>query len=1056
MSTRPSLTTSVTLIAAAFASLLTLPPAVFARALPPIDAQAREPVAAGSPVSEAGDGIGMAMRLDTRQGVPVFLPGSAARANLAARGVTGSRKTGLDAEGTARAYLRDLAPLYRIDASEVDALPVHNVQRLDGGGTIVRFRGAIDGVEVFREQANVLLDGSGDLAAIGGFVSGAGDARKQAGAPAAFDRKTAVAKALADYGFGPAVASQLSHAGGTDGYTLLSLPATVSGADGATFAGDARVKSVWFRLGQGLHRAYYIELQMRDSATTRGTDHYAYVVSAEDGAILYRHNQTAHVAFSYRVYAEAGGDHLPLPGPYGRNGYPHPTGTPDGYRGPFVASNLVTLENVPFSRNDPWLVPGSIKTIGNNVEAFSNMLEPNGFGTAATDECNVALPVNGDLHACVNANNTFDHVYNTDALPNASRSQVMASVTNLFYMVNFMHDWYYDAGFDEASGNAQTNNFARGGLGGDSLIAQAQDYTGSNNASMSTPSDGQRPRMRAFLWTGGVTLGKVLSPPALAGVKQTGNAAFGAQAFDQTNTVVLARDDANPTGPTTSDGCTPFTNAGGVAGKIAAIDRGVCTFLEKTRNAQNAGASGVLILNNVAPGVTNMSGDDPTITIPAILVPLADGLAIKAALAAATPVSVRMARKDSVPRDGGLDNATIAHEWGHYISNRLVVDANGLTTNHAGGLGEGYADFHAMLLLVKDGDRNIAANTNFNGTYSDSAYPLSGPDFAPDVLDNAFYFGLRRFPYSRDMTKNPLTFRHITDGVRLPTSAPRSPGNGSAFNSEVHNTGEIWASMLWECYSNLLNDTGRLTFAQAQDRMKRYLVAGYKMMPANPTLVVARDALLAAMQVRDPADRELCLHGFAKRGAGIGAVPPDQFSEDNSGVVESFMTVKPAGGTLRPVIEYYHAVFDHYFVTDLPDEITKLDNGTFVGWARTGESFAAYASLPTGSAGVCRFFSKTFAPKSSHFYTPDVNECGVVKASADWQFEGAVFGVLAPGPTGNCPDGSGPVYRLYNNGQGAAPNHRYTTSLATRTAMLAKNWIAEGYGDLGVIMCAPT
>jgi hypothetical protein len=409
-----------------------------------------------------------------------------------------------------------------------------------------------------------------------------------------------------------------------------------------------------------------------------------------------------------------------------------------------------------------------------------------------------------------------------------------------------------------------------------------------------------------------------------------------------------------------------------------------------------------------------------------------------------------------VPREGGLDNATIAHEWGHYISNRLIADANGLTAQSARSLGEGWADFHAMLLLVKEADKALPANANFSGTYSDSSYPVSGPDFAPDVLDNAFYFGLRRFPYSHDMTKNPLTYRHIADGVPLPTSAPRSPKNGSALNAEVHNAGEVWASMLWECYGNLLNDTSRLPFTEAQDRMKKYLVAGYKLTPTDPTFVNARDALLAAIKVRDPADHDLCLHGFAKRGLGLGAVSPDNFSEDNKGVVESFMTVKPAGGTKRPVVEYYHAAFDHYFVTDIPDEIAKLDNGTFKGWARTGESFAAYASPPTGSAGVCRFFSTTFAPKSSHFYTPDVNECGVVKASGDWQYEATVFGVLAPGPTGNCPAGSDPVYRLYNNGQGAAPNHRYTTSLATRTQMLGRGWIPEGYGELGVIMCAPT
>ena len=50
------------------------------------------------------------------------------------------------------------------------------------------------------------------------------------------------------------------------------------------------------------------------------------------------------------------------------------------------------------------------------------------------------------------------------------------------------------------------------------------------------------------------------------------------------------------------------------------------------------------------------------------------------------------------------------------------------------------------------------------------------------------------------------------------------------------------------------------------------------------------------------------------------------------------------GGTKVLAIEYHHAVFDHYFITAIPDEITKLDNGTFVGWARTGLSFNVYAT----------------------------------------------------------------------------------------------------------------
>jgi len=165
-----------------------------------------------------------------------------------------------------------------------------------------------------------------------------------------------------------------------------------------------------------------------------------------------------------------------------------------------------------------------------------------------------------------------------------------------------------------------------------------------------------------------------------------------------------------------------------------------------------------------------------------------------------------------------------------------------------------------------------------------------------------------------------------------------------------------------------------------------------------------------------------------------------------------------ATSSIAPAIEYHHAAFDHYFVTAIADEITKLDNGTFVGWTRTGLSFNVYptATAPAGSVPVCRFFSTSFAPKSSHFYTPSASECALVKTNPDWLFEAEVFNV-APASTadGSCPANTLSVYRLYNNGQGAAPNHRYTTDASVRQQMLAQGWIPEGYGTLGVIMCSP-
>ena len=158
----------------------------------------------------------------------------------------------------------------------------------------------------------------------------------------------------------------------------------------------------------------------------------------------------------------------------------------------------------------------------------------------------------------------------------------------------------------------------------------------------------------------------------------------------------------------------------------------------------------------------------------------------------------------------------------------------------------------------------------------------------------------------------------------------------------------------------------------------------------------------------------------------------------------------PAGAAVVPAIEYYHAGFDHYFMTASAAEASILDAGTTIkGWARTGKTFSVD---DTSGSPVCRFFSTSFAPKSSHFYTANVAECATVKANPNWAYESVAFNVTLPSASGTCATGS-KVYRLYNNGQGGAPNHRFTTSAAVRAEMLAAGYVAEGTG-IGVGMCA--
>lgn len=94
------------------------------------------------------------------------------------------------------------------------------------------------------------------------------------------------------------------------------------------------------------------------------------------------------------------------------------------------------------------------------------------------------------------------------------RNYPQASGTNLFYLLNYAHDYFYTLGFDEAHGNFQVDNSGRGGIGNDPVLAFAQLGsglpTGGNansccNAWMQTPSDGSSPVMGMYIWGGSGT-----------------------------------------------------------------------------------------------------------------------------------------------------------------------------------------------------------------------------------------------------------------------------------------------------------------------------------------------------------------------------------------------------------------------------------------------------------------------------------------------------------------------------------------------------------------------
>lgn len=124
---------------------------------------------------------------------------------------------------------------------------------------------------------------------------------------------------------------------------------------------------------------------------------------------------------------------------------------------------------------------------------------------------------------------------------------------------------------------------------------------------------------------------RVTAPSGIAGTYLVGAAAFGPQLSSPgiTGEVMPV-----PT-PATGAGCTPFSplDRAAVNGKIAMIDRGVCGFVVKVKNAQDAGAIGVIIGDNAAGSPpAGLGGADPTITIPSVRITLADANRLRTVL----------------------------------------------------------------------------------------------------------------------------------------------------------------------------------------------------------------------------------------------------------------------------------------------------------------------------------------------------------------------------------------------------------------------------------------
>lgn len=494
-----------------------------------------------------------------------------------------------------------------------------------------------------------------------------------------------------------------------------------------------------------------------------------------------------------------------------------------------TVTNPANVLASPYGWHDTNAVAGPEFTItkGNNVYAYDDSLAINTPGSS---------PDGGNALE-------FNFAYYPTLLPSFSKA---AAITNLFYTCNMAHDIFYHHGFDEASGNFQSNNYGNGGLGGDYLLAEAQDGGGSNNASFAVIGDGTSPRMQVFLWN--INSGHHLtinSPSAITGTYYAGQSHLGPSlsTVPIMGNLVLVEDNIPPI----HNGCEPIINTVVVNGQIAIInDDPYCSTKDKIEAAQNAGAIAVVIISEFHSPTHHISGSSSTITIPSIRISKADGDLIKAQMALGTVnASLHANSSPLVPEDGDFDNGLILHEYGHGVSSRLIGGAaNPNCLDSAKHMGEGWSDWFALMLTIEPGD--LATDPRGIATYA-----------ARQAT------GIRPAPYTTDTSINSYTY---------------GASNNTTLLSDPHGIGFIYATVLWDLTWALIDYYGgspnfNLYDSTGGNNIAMDLVLeSLKSIKCNPGMVDGRNAMLNADSLLYQG-RHQCLiwEVFAARGLGYYA-----------------------------------------------------------------------------------------------------------------------------------------------------------------------------------------
>jgi extracellular elastinolytic metalloproteinase len=369
-------------------------------------------------------------------------------------------------------FLSENADVYGLTPEQVAALEEKaDYANPDRGLAFVELEQKANGRPVFRGALRAAFDATGQLFQTVGQLAPDLDEATLVAEPAV-DARSAAERAASAVGLA-APASAFNETETTDDHVVL---------EGGPFVRETKAELVYFPLEPGVAALAWSMVLWEESVA------WYVIVDAEDGELLFRKNITNEqtVPATYAVYD----DDSPAPLSPTTDIIP---GDGPGIQPPAIARTSFTLIG-EHPVGDPWLPDAANTTTGNNVDAGMDLVSPNGIDAGSR-------PIGSPMRV-------FDFPYNPPPgnpapgdVPTGANYRFGEAV-QMFFWTNRYHDRLYQLGFTEAARNFQQDNYARGGLGNDRVLAEGQDFSGTNNANFSTPPDGSSGRMQMFIFTG--------------------------------------------------------------------------------------------------------------------------------------------------------------------------------------------------------------------------------------------------------------------------------------------------------------------------------------------------------------------------------------------------------------------------------------------------------------------------------------------------------------------------------------------------------------------------